>query len=149
MSYKILFIFEGQKTEPKIGDCLQHHFFSEDSSIIYSVFGSNIYSLYDVLRRDEHADVFEVLKEQMPSSQGLQDLDSSDIGEIYLFFDHDGHDTRADNSKILNLLATFNNETDNGLLYINYPMVEAIKELEPFKNKVCAISDNRRYKSTF
>jgi hypothetical protein len=148
MSYKILFVFEGLKTEPKISNCLQEHFFTDDSSsIIHNVFGSNIYSLYDVIKRDEHADVFEVLREQNILTDDLKNLDRDDVGEIYLFFDHDGHDTRADIQKISELLSTFDNETENGRLYLNYPMVEAIKETDLLKNKTWKITKNKQYKS--
>ncbi|WDE99458.1 hypothetical protein PQO03_16600 [Lentisphaera profundi] len=148
MSYKILFIFEGLKTEPKISNCLQEHFFPDDTSnIIHNVFGSNIYSLYDVIKRDEHADVFEILREQNILPDDLKDLDRDDVGEIYLFFDHDGHDTRADIQKISELLSMFDNETENGRLYLNYPMVEAIKETDLFQNKTWEIAKNKKYKS--
>ena len=33
----------------------------------------------------------------------------------------------ADDSKIKEMLQFFDNETENGMLYISYPMVEAIR----------------------
>lgn len=58
---------------------------------------------------------------------------SEDFSSIYLFFDHDAHshsEMKYDEySKMIEeLLIHFNNETENGKLFISYPMVEALKD---------------------
>lgn len=62
----------------------------------------------------------------------LKDIDASaDISEIYLFFDYDFHNRNLSleeiNRQVREMLETFNNETEFGRLYIDYPMVESIR----------------------
>ncbi len=55
---------------------------------------------------------------------------SSDFSEIYLFFDYDFQNTNLSlgemNDHLRELLEMFNNETDNGKLFVSYPMVESL-----------------------
>ncbi len=54
-----------------------------------------------------------------------------------MFFDYDAHSTLADDDKVKEMLSFFNDETGEGMLYISYPMVEAIRhfrDLESFKS---------------
>lgn len=50
--------------------------------------------------------------------------------EIFLFFDYDFQESRLtleeNNRHIGEMLEYFNDETENGKLYINYPMVESV-----------------------
>ena len=62
----------------------------------------------------------------------LKDIDASaDISEIYLFFDYDFHNRNLPleeiNKQVEEMLEIFNNETEFGRLYIDYPMVESIR----------------------
>lgn len=105
-------------------------------------YNSNIYSLYSHLAK------LDVFKNENIESSGrtvsilntilqkkgdntLANIIESDISEIFLFFDYDFHESRLpleENNKHLNeMLEYFNNETANGKLYINYPMIESIK----------------------
>lgn len=55
---------------------------------------------------------------------------------IYLFFDYDAHAAKTDDGKLSEMLDFFDNETENGMLYVSYPMVEAIRhyrDMESFK----------------
>ena len=53
------------------------------------------------------------------------------FSEIYLIFDYDFQNKNLPldmmNRQIDEMLDLFDDETDNGRLYINYPMVEAIR----------------------
>lgn len=60
------------------------------------------------------------------------DISRDEISEIYLFFDHDGHSHLANREKLENMLQYFNNETENGKLYVSYPMVESLKQQEKY-----------------
>lgn len=99
------------------------------------LFGNNIYELYNELQSFEgDGDIVSILKErfqQHDDSPFKDDIKSSDFSEIYLIFDYDFQNknlTLEDmNSQIEEMLDLFNDETDNGRLYINYPMVEAIR----------------------
>lgn len=130
---KILFVFEGEKTEPAIYDKIKEYFFSENT-IITCVFGTVIYALYKDLKNDDDLEVFMLLKERI---EDLKNYKNDDFSEIYLFFDYDIHSSNSSLVKLEELLKIFNNETKNGKLYISYPMVEALKhykDLESFQN---------------
>lgn len=130
----ILFVFEGAKREPDLFRAIETLFFQDKQSIVCS-FGNNIYELYNELQSYEgDGDIVSILKERyqgQADSPFKDDLRSSDFSEIYLIFDYDFQNKNLPledmNSQIEEMLALFNDETDNGRLYINYPMVEAIR----------------------
>jgi hypothetical protein len=67
-----------------------------------------------------------------------------------MFFDYDGHDNLADDSKIDEALKFFNEETASGKLLISYPMVEALKhysEETEFKLLKVKAKENIGYKA--
>jgi len=133
----ILMVFEGENTEPQILENLKKYFLNEsDKRIVKAVYGTVIYSLYEEFficdEFDEDLDLFTIIKEKLQSSGSdeLNDILRVQVPEIYLFFDYDGHATNADLKKLQKILELFNNETENGKLYVSYPMVEAIKHLK-------------------
>jgi len=146
----ILFVLEGQKAEPSIMKNLKNYYFDKDIVIIEAVYGTVIYHLYSKLFTkgilDYDLDFLQILKENCNSMPS--ELNRDNVSEIYLFFDHDAHATNASHKKILEMLQYFNNETENGKLYISYPMVEALRHSGKFnKTKMLAkICDNRTYK---
>ena len=73
--------------------------------------------------------IYTYIKETQSINE-LKDISRIQVPEIYLFFDYDGHATNADLEKLQKILELFNNETENGKLYVSYPMVEAIKHLK-------------------
>lgn len=144
----ILFIFEGEVREPALYKTMKYLFLSDSikDDIIVS-YCSNIYSLYQKMKEldafDEDvdsADIVQVLKEQLsnyPNQQSeLNKIENSDsISEVYLFFDYDLKridelnklSVEEQNSQIQELLEYFDNETEHGKLFIDYPMVESIR----------------------
>lgn len=147
----ILFIFEGSKTEPTIYNTIKELYFRDEEDIIY-IFNSNIYSLYNRLKKlnsdfeeiNNAADIIEVLKLDDINRDSLNRIDlSSEIDQVFLFFDYDfqhafhvhkEHPEQSlidileeDNKRLKILLDFFNEETDMGKLYINYPMIESLK----------------------
>lgn len=148
MSNKILFVFEGEVTEKKIVDNLSKYFISENS-IIQCAYCNNIYQLYKDISEDNDIDTFILLKEIPSNKEILSKYSRKDFAEIYLFFDYDGHDTLADDNKVLEVLSFFDEETLFGRLYISYPMIESLKhysELIDFKNLKVKAKENIRYK---
>lgn len=146
----ILFVFEGEKAEPKIYNTIKSLYFENGNEDVIYIFNSNIYGLYDIIRRNysdfdaiyDAVDVISILRSIHPDS-ALKDIDeSSQIDQIFLFFDYDfQHVFHAleqhpeekieelldkDNQKIAKMLDFFDNETEMGKLYINYPMVESL-----------------------
>lgn len=132
-----LFIFEGSKREPRLFTTLERLFFEskEDDQRIVCCYNSNIYSLYQhYMRYGEGADIISILREIMKvrdENPFTDDMLISDFAEIYLFFDYDFHDSRYTtaeiNSHLEDMLNVFNDETENGKLYISYPMIEALR----------------------
>ena len=61
----------------------------------------------------------------------MDGIRNSDISEIFLFFDYDFQNSQLSleeiNRRVEEMLTLFDDETDNGKLYINYPMIESIR----------------------
>ncbi len=135
-----LFIFEGENPEEPLVDSLEKSGFIDDRNKIKCVFDAEIYQLYRLLKEDDtdSLDIVKLLKRWRPSkTKALDGLSVDDFAYIYLFFDYDAHASTAEDSKIEDLLSYFNNETEHGMLYISYPMVEAIrhyKDMGSFKH---------------
>ena len=136
---KTLFIFEGVKTESKLIEKLEHNFLGKTNSI-KCVFDAEIYQLYRAIKEEKEfsIDIVSLLKERTAeNAKILENYTRDSFAYIYLFFDYDAHSTLADDNKIKEMLSLFNDETEEGMLYISYPMVEAIrhfKDLESFKS---------------
>lgn len=124
----ILFILEGKKREDYILKSVEYLFFPEIKNTIICSYGNNIYNLYKRLKADgediESLILPKLLKEK--ESGISEDTHISDFAEVFLFFDYDNQDQNSSDSKIDEMLDFFNDETDNGKLYISYPMIESI-----------------------
>lgn len=146
----VLLVFEGEKTEKLVLNNLKRHYFSENNSVIHATFAAEIYQLWEKIRDDEFLDIVELIRERSTNNQNdLKNISRDDVSQIFLFFDYDGHATNASDQVIEQMLLLFNNETENGKLYISYPMVEALKhftEAELFKYIVVNAKENIEYK---
>lgn len=143
---KILFIVEGEETEKQILENLNNTILKEVEQKIIP-YKTNIYDIYEKLIEDEDFNIVEILNDKID-----ENLDPETFPYIYLIFDYDGHDSRAADDKIRTMIEYFNNETEKGKLYINYPMVEGIKHIktetgEEFKDIVHEISEGSSYKN--
>ena len=132
-----LFVFEGSRGESKYVEMLEQHFLGKKISV-KCIYDAEIYQLYNRLKEEDlDFDLVELLKERSKeNAELLRDYNRDSFAYIYLFFDYDAHSTLASDGKIVEMLDFFNNETENGLLYISYPMLEAIrhyKDMESFK----------------
>ena len=165
---KIAFIVEGTKTEPElISKSLNNVYFAKNQiDLIILPTGMNIYNLF-LLMKDDDLDIITLIKEQAQKLQSkkvkkfnqsldLSSLQQSDFSSVYLFFDYDAHQDNLPrnidrHTVIKEMLMTFNNETENGKLYISYPMVEAIKDFEEINSfpqrNFLLIEDGIRYKN--
>lgn len=134
----IAVIYEGNKTERILIENLKKIFFLNRANIVFVGFpaGQNIYMLWKQIQKDEYeTDLIELIREyNRDAAEKLKGYSRDDFSEIYLFFDYDGHNcnlsaTDPDGTAVLGeMLETFDNETELGKLYINYPMVEAIRD---------------------
>ena len=125
----ILFVFEGGKAEPKIFDSIGKLFLSGEELNVVKC-GFDLPTLYSRLQKYGE-DLFRSLplKENgiiIPEGKRVDTL----FSQIFLFFDYDfqnGMGLDKLNPILDEMLDFFNDETSNGKLYINYPMVESLK----------------------
>lgn len=132
-SAKVLIVLEGEKPEENTLARLQRAFPEEladlSEDLVEYVYSSHIYGLYNKLKEDDgFSDVIEVLKELYPEDDSLQNTNREDISQVYLFFDLDIHKQPIERSckQLTELVQFFDNETENGKLFLSYPMAEAI-----------------------
>lgn len=133
---RIAIITEGDVREIEVFESIKNIFFqAEKVDVISFPAGENIYMLWKQLKKDSfQTDIIELIREQNEkASEIIENYSRDDFSEVYLFFDYDGHQNNLtdeeDAEKVLEqMLHTFNNETENGLLYINYPMVESVRD---------------------
>ena len=138
----IAIISEGEKTEKQIINNLERNFTAFSNKIIFLSYKANIYNLFREIEEDEDIDIISLLKEKQIIANKIRNdveniavsnINSDDISQIYLFFDYDGHTENASDEEIVKMLNKFDNETENGKLYISYPMVEALKHIKKDK----------------
>lgn len=131
----ILFVFEGHKREPDLFRSIQRLYFPNKEEQIVCSYNNNIYQLYkDLEEYDGDGDIVSLLMEKFKNREDnpLRNIDAAaDISEVYLFFDYDFHNKNLSldeiNRQVREMLSLFDNETENGKLYIDYPMVESIR----------------------
>ena len=131
---KVLILVEGKKTEPaivgtgKVGSAGCFDFFQLNNyeTVVYE---TSIYEIVDKIK-EVGADNFDLVA-YLVAEKGLI-ISPQIIGpprnafsSVYLIFDYDPHYQKFSQKSIRFLAKFFNNETTNGKLYINYPMVES------------------------
>ena len=141
----VLLITEGEKLDIRILNQVKKSFLPNQNIKIFPIC-LNIYTLYQKMSRHddfgtEFIDVFSIIKEIIKEQESSNNeeffaLKRNQISEVFLFFDYDGHDTLVERYPhcIEEMLELFDDETGNGKLYINYPMVESYKH--PIDNRI-------------
>jgi hypothetical protein len=152
MSDYVLLVFEGEKTEPKIFKSLQTHYFNNaQSTVIRATYDAEIYQLWRQVAGEEHLDLVEEIRNRNDkNTKALAGIKRDQVSQIFLFFDYDGHATSASDEAIAKMLSYFNNENNNGKLYISYPMVEAFKHIKRatnFRETTYEITKGKKYKN--
>lgn len=132
----ILFIVEGEKRDYRFIDEMVRCFMvgRHRVSVIEVPAAQNIYMLYQRMVEDDfESDIVELLRESVPDARSkLEGVSRRYISQVYLFFDFDLHqDNFGDDNVnpldvVRKMLEVFDNETENGKLYISYPMVESL-----------------------
>ena len=117
-------------------------FFPRSNDQVLCTFCSSIYTFFKRLKDDYdgYGDVVDVLKsekEKVDPNNEIFKYKSADFAAIYLFFDYDFYrgDIDTKNAQIIELLQYFNEETENGKLFISYPMVESIQYTKELPDK--------------
>jgi len=147
-----LFITEGEKTEPQFIKNIWKSF-RKDSVEIYS-YKTNIHVLineiFDGDQLDEDIDLLQHLISKEKDKAEREKLQRK-FTDIFLIFDMDMHDSRAEIRRLETMLKVFNDSANGGKLCINYPMMESYKHLkslkdEEFKDRCVAVSLFSDYK---
>lgn len=118
----------------------------------------NIYDLYerlqDVLGEDwSDMDLLLSLKDyerrcNRHMQEDVKELLEGIYSDIILIFDFDPQDHRYSIEKIEKLIYCFNNSTENGKLYLSFPMIESLMHM----NTICVtehVADKAFFSSTF
>ena len=147
MNRKILLIVEGEDTEVKILGSESHGLLSLIGTKCEIIpFKNPIYELYDAYKKGEYDDLVSYLRHEKGLKVDDNVLSKNAFSAIYLIFDFEPHYQKYSDEKIKELLNLFNNETELGKLYINYPMVESyyylksLPDLE-YNNRVVSLID--------
>jgi hypothetical protein len=131
MANTILLVFEGEKTEVRIFNKIRNLYFqNEKNTVIHASYNAEMYQLFRAVNEDPFLDIVELLrKRNKKNAENLSKIKRVNVSQIYLFFDYDNQATGATDEKIEKMLEFFNEETENGKLFISYPMVEAVKHI--------------------
>lgn len=125
-------IVEGEVTEVEVFNRIGNLFFDRKTKLNFYPYKSNLYSLYQKIEEyEEMTSTIEILKEIAPNKKSRSILNKN-FSEIYLIFDFDPQESAYSDSKIKKLALRFNNETEFGKLYINYPMMESMRDHHNF-----------------
>jgi len=155
MPKKILFIVEGPNDEPEfIKKCMDICYPYEKYN--YAICEKNIHMLIEELKDkkgniDENLNIQKVLQEKESDVEKIKILKDK-YTDIILVFDLDPQNNQTEYENIKLLLKYFNDSTENGKLFINYPMMQSYKHLkkyetiENFCQKKFEVLDCSKYK---
>lgn len=151
---KLLFITEGEIDEPKFIDKVFSKCYP-NIEYTYYPYSTSIHTLSKLLfdkkgEIDEFLDIKGVLKENEKNEYKREKL-SDKYSDIILVFDFDPHSDNPQFEKIKKMLLFFNDSTNNGKLYINYPMMQSYKHIknyfdDDFKDRIVEVSNCSKYK---
>lgn len=136
----ILFVFEGQEREVDIFNALRQLYFGDEEVIVEFTYNTGFHTLYKELKKNDMS-LFRVLQE----ASKKRDIDKlggykeDDFSEVFLVFDYDFHNKDVTleqwNQNLKEMLDYFDDETKNGKMYVNYPMVESIRYTKELPDK--------------
>lgn len=153
---KLLFITEGEVDETKFIDKVFKKCYPS-IEYDYYVYSTNLHTLAQLIFKenneiDEYLDIKNVLRENENIEYKREKL-SAQYSDIILVFDFDPHVDNPQFEKIEKMLRHFNDSTNNGKLYINYPMMQSYRHIKSypeedfeFKDRVIETSKCSKYK---
>ncbi len=144
MSKQILVVLEGKRPDLAVIDKISA--LLDLNLSVKIIFGANIYELYRSIHDDEFTKIedlsssvntFDLIKESGSETFEdynhvlLQEYTAQDFAFIYLFFDFDPWSATESRSLsiVKNMLELFNEPTEQGKLYINYPSIESFNHI--------------------
>jgi len=132
---KILLLAEGKDPDKKLIEHIIKEF-QIKGEVIWTKIGT-IYAFYKDIKEkyDENMDVIRYIKYKY-SDKISKEFKASEISYVYLFFDYDLHSKLNEEyenfekiyeriNEISEINSFFENETENGKLYLSFPMIEA------------------------
>ena len=133
---KILFVVEGHREEEELKRNILHHLNLnvEDCDIV--MYGTSIHELSCLLAKPEHEEMSLtaiLIKRNLIKVDTNVQLDST-FSSVYLVFDFDPQYQKYNEIELINLSKRFNNETEDGMLLLNYPMFESLFDIEDINN---------------
>ena len=150
----ILFITEGPVDEKEFLEKMFDICYKDKKYEIYS-YNTTIHTLVSSLfdksgHIDEDLDIKLTLRENEKDEEKRKIL-SQKYTEIFLIFDFEPQHNKLKFKEVKQLLNIFNDSTDKGKLYINYPMMQSYKHInkmpdKKFKDKKVALKDIYNYK---
>lgn len=131
MGKRTLFIVEGHNDEPDyIEQLIKKCFPNRFSDREFYVFNTNIHQLTSLVIRngivDEDIDLLLALKSR-EKDLSMREILSKSYNDVYIVFDFDPQDPRADFESVYVMLKYFIDSADMGRLFINYPMMQSYK----------------------
>ncbi len=136
MSRNILFVVEGGRSEPRFLDNLMRTFRSDEKYEVFT-YGTNIHKMIEGMMVggdiDYNLEFLDYLRSVNNNKEDEQILDKR-FSDIFLFFDMDPQDPKYDPEMMLKATEYFSDSTDNGKLYINYPMLESYRHVSSLKD---------------
>lgn len=126
----ILFLVEGYDEQAEIEKGILNIVNIADSDISIKVYSTSIYELYSYMKNDPYFDIVSHLNKKGIIEINENDISKTAFSEIYLMFDFEPHYQKYSDEAIIELINFFDNETEHGKLYINYPMFESLYDMK-------------------
>ena len=151
---------EGENRDIKLINRLKNLYLPQDVTI--QPYKNNLYNLYDYLSgygKNGFEDLnFLLALRENETDENIKRIFDEDYTDILLIFDFDPQDRKFDINKVLRMMEYFSESTENGRLYINYPMVESFYHLnnvrevqldESFRDRKFTLQElrNHQYKN--
>lgn len=157
----VLLVVEGEREEPKLVSALFRAFNPEADWVVYeyrTVVHELIAMIVDKYDGDyENLELCRVLAEEAYVKNEVEQAERllyTKFTDVILMFDFDPHDDRFDPTEMKKMMVAFcdSTDTDRGLLLINYPAIESVKEsaamrYEKFAERFVSAADLTSYKA--
>lgn len=155
LNNKVLFIVEGDSDEVKFLKKLYKTCYAQQEFEIYS-YKTNIHILAQVLYNDypdfdeDEVDIKLVLRSLEDDSR-KRDILNQKYRDVFLIFDFEPQHDHPHFDTVRRMLAFFSDSTNQGKLYINYPMMQSFKHLtslpdDCFKDRLVTQDQWENYK---
>ncbi len=134
---RVLLVVEGDRVEPRLMERCFDLLNLKDVPYEIVSFCTNIYQFIKYIDRNyegdfESIEVEKVLGEIHPEQA---DVLGGGFTDIVLVFDYDPQDSDFDQARLEEMAACFNESSNLGKLYLNYPSVEALRDFSGYGDR--------------